>query len=359
MAEADARVPAGEASAAHEADAMPARAGRRWGRIALMAVVPLALLVGGFSYWQSLQGIVTTDNAYLKQDRVSISSEVGGKIVEVFVRDGEQVEEGQLLFRVDPEPYRIQLARTNAALAGAQANLTALSNAPALSGVEVAAAREDIAFAQSQFERQRALWERGFTTKAAYDAAQHAVSQAQEQLRVAQSEQREAQARIARGAAVPGEDPQIAAAKAQREAAELDLRRTEVRAPTAGRVAESDRLQVGQELMRNMPVLTLVKTSASYVEANFRETDLAEMRAGQRAKLRFDAYPGMVLNGHVASIGAGTGSEFSILPAQNATGNWVKVTQRVPVRIAIDDTSPRPLIAGLSIKASVFIDEQR
>jgi membrane fusion protein (multidrug efflux system) len=358
MAEADAaQIPADD-TPAPEAEEMPVPE-RRWGRLALMLVVPLALLVGGLLYWQSLQGKVTTDNAYVKQDRVSISSQVSGKIVEIAVREGDEVEEGQLLFRVDPEPYRIQLAQANAAVAGAQANLTALSHAPALFGADIAAAREDIAFAESQLERQRALWERGFTTKVAYEAAQHAVSQAEEEMRVAQAEQQEARARLARGPAVPGEDPQIAAAKAQREAAALDLRRTEVRAPAAGRIAEADRLQVGQELMQNLPVVTLVKTTGSYVEANFKETDLADMRVGQPAELRFDAYPGMVLKGHVASIGAGTGSEFSILPAQNATGNWVKVTQRVPVRIAIDDNPSRPLIAGLSIEASVFTDEER
>jgi membrane fusion protein (multidrug efflux system) len=131
------------------------------------------------------------------------------------------------------------------------------------------------------------------------------------------------------------------------------LRRTEVRAPVAGRIAEADRLQPGQLLLPNLPVLTLVEDGSSYIEANFKETDLDDMRVGQPAEIRLDAYPGLVLKGHVASIGAGTGSEFSVLPAQNATGNWVKVTQRVPVRIAIDDKSPRPLLAGLSTKVTV------
>ena len=164
--------------------------------------------------------------------------------------------------------------------------------------------------------------------------------------------------RLALGPAVPRENPHIAAAKAQAEAARLDLRRTEVRAPMAGRVAEADRLQRGQEVVQNLPVLTLVADKGSYVEANFKETDLDEMRVGQRTELRFDAYPDLVLKGHVASIGAGTGSEFSLLPAQNATGNWVKVTQRVPVRIAIDEKPSRPLIAGLSTHVTVFTGQE-
>ena len=119
-------------------------------------------------------------------------------------------------------------------------------------------------------------------------------------------------------------------------------------------MAQADRLQVGQQVLPNLPMLTLVREDSTYVEANFKETDLDEMAVGQRAEIRFDAYPDVVLAGHVASIGAGTGSEFSVLPAQNATGNWVKVTQRVPVRIALDEESPRQLIAGLSTEVTVF-----
>ncbi|MFN7158876.1 MAG: HlyD family efflux transporter periplasmic adaptor subunit, partial [Erythrobacter cryptus] len=153
--------------------------------------------------------------------------------------------------------------------------------------------------------------------------------------------------------------PQLAAARARRASAELALRRTEVRAPAAGRIAEADRLQVGQQVVPNLPVLTLVRAGSAYIEANFKETDLADMAVGQPAEIRIDAYPGLVLKGRVASIGAGTGAEFSVLPAQNATGNWVKVTQRVPVRIALEDQSPRRLIAGLSCEVTVFTDHRR
>ncbi|HEU4651179.1 MAG TPA: HlyD family secretion protein [Croceibacterium sp.] len=352
MAEAD---PALADTAVELRDA-PAPARRRWGRLALMLSLPLLLLVGGFFYWQSLQGQVSTDNAYLKQDKVGVSAEIVGKIVEVAVREGQVVKAGDLLFRIDPEPYNLQIAESDAAIATAQANVTALSNASDLSGADIARARETIAFTQSALDRQEALWKRGFTTKADYEAAQHAVAQAQAQLRLAQANQREAQAKLAQGAAVPGVNPQIAAAQARRAEAQLALRRTEVRAPIAGRVAQSDRLQLGQQAVTSLPMLTIVADQSSYVEANFKETDLGEMQVGQPAEIRFDAYPDLVLKGHVASIGAGTGSEFSVLPAQNATGNWVKVTQRVPVRIAIDSKSPRELIAGLSTDVTVFTD---
>ena len=334
-----------------------ARPPRRWGRLVLMLVVPLALIAGGVWYWMGQQGKVSTDNAYVKQDMVAVSAEIGGRITEVLVAEGDLVEAGQLLFRIDAEPYQLQINQADAAIAGAQANVTTLQNDSALTGVDIAAAREDIAFAQSRFERQQQLWDRGFTTRADYDAAQHAVAQATEALHQAEARQREARARLSTGSAVPGENPQVAAARAQRASAELNLRRTEVFAPGAGRVAQADRLQVGQQVLPNLPVLTLVEGTSTYVEANFKETDLADMRVGQRAEVRFDAYPDLALRGHVASIGAGTGSEFSVLPAQNATGNWVKVTQRVPVRIVLDEDSPRDLIAGLSTEVTVFTDE--
>lgn len=359
MAEADPQIaePTQATEALAETAAQPKR--RRWGRLALMLSLPIALLIGGYIYWQGLQGQISTDNAYLKQDMVGVSAEIVGRIAEVDVRENQMVKAGDLLFRIDPEPYRLQIAEADAAIATAQANVTALSNASELTGADISAAREDIAFAQSRLQRQEALWQRGFTTKADYDAAQHAVTQAREQLRLAEANQQEARARLAPGAAVPGQNPQVAAAIARRAEAELNLRRTEVRAPIAGRISQADRLQVGQQVVTSLPMVTIVASTTSYVEANFKETDLDAMRVGQPAEVRFDAYPNLALKGHVASIGAGTGSEFSVLPAQNATGNWVKVTQRVPVRIAIDEASPRPLIAGLSSDVTVFTDGRK
>ena len=348
------------ASTTPEADAAsPAKAPDRLRRVALMGIVPLLVIGGGLFYWQSLQGKVSTDNAYVQQDKVAVSAEVGGQIVTVAVREGQQVEAGDLLFTVDPEPYRIQIAQADAAIAIAQANATALANSSELSGADVAAAREDIGFAEATFERQRALWARGFTTKAGYDAAQHQVAQAREELRLAQAKGVEARAKLATGAQVPGILPAIAAAQAQRRAAELNLSRTDVRAPMSGRITQADRLLKGQQIVSGLPVVTIVANSQSYVEANFKETELAEMHVGEAARIEFDAYPDVKLKGHVASIGAGTGSEFSVLPAQNATGNWVKVTQRVPVRIAIDQASPRQLIAGISSHVTVYTDGRK
>jgi membrane fusion protein (multidrug efflux system) len=197
---------------------------------------------------------------------------------------------------------------------------------------------------------------RGFTTRASYLASRHAVEQARASLQSAESSAAEARSKIATGSAVPGENPAIAAAQVQREKAMLDLSRTTVRAPVSGIVSQTKSLQVGQMMITGLPAVTIVSNKPAWVDANFKETDLNQMRVGQCAILTFDAYPGLRLKGHVQSVGAGTGSVFSVLPAQNANGNWVKVTQRVPVRIAIDDKSPRPMIAGLSVDAKVYTD---
>jgi membrane fusion protein, multidrug efflux system len=330
-----------------------------WTKFAIMGAVPLLLLAVGIYYWQSLEGKVSTDNAYVHVDKVAVSAEVSGKIVEIHADENGHVKAGDLLFRIDPEPYRLQLIQADAAIATAQANQIALSNSSALSGADRSAAQAQINFARSNMARQEVLWKRGFTTKAAYDAARHQVEIGEEALRLAKAKEIEAAAKLASGTQIPGVFPQLATARAQRAAAELQLRRTEVRAPVTGRITQASRMKLGQEMITGLPVLTLVEDGSSFVEANFKETDLEGMRVGQSAEIKLDAYSNIRLKGHVASIGAGTGSDSSILPAQNATGNWVKVTQRVPVRITLDEPSPRPLIAGLSAKVTVFTDGRK
>lgn len=330
-----------------------AKPARRWPvRIAMFAV-PLALaLVGGY-YWLSGGRYVSTDNAYVQQDKVAISSEVGGRIVDVRVRENMTVKQGDVLFRIDPEPYELAVRQADADIAGAQVSVATLASEARSTGVGIAAARDAIAYAQIDLQRQQALMERGFTTRARLDEAERKVEMAREQLRGAQADAAEASAKLATGSAVPGVNPAIAQARVRRDSAALNLARTVVRAPVSGRVVQAERLQKGQAMIVGLPALTLVVDDRSWIEANFKETDLDHMRVGQAAEIRLDAYPELKLTGRVESIGAGTGSEFSVLPAQNATGNWVKVTQRVPVRIRLDKTTDRRLIAGLSAEVTV------
>ncbi len=349
MAESDQRFESVEAEAI-----LPSQASKgRWRRVALMASLPLLLIGGAIAYYKSTENIIGTDNAYVQQDKVSVSAQVTGEIIEVMVRENQAVRAGDLLFRIDPEPMRIALAQADAAIAAAQVKVVGLETALNSTGVDIRGANEDVGFFEQEYRRQSELMERGFTTRARLQAAQHALDDARSKLANAQAEAAEARAALATGSVAPGVNPQLLAAQAQRRRAQLELSRTEVHAPVSGMVSQADRLQLGQMVTTGLPALTIVVSDKSWIEANFKETDLARMRVGQPAKLTFDAYPDVEVKGHVASIGAGTGSEFSVLPAQNATGNWVKVTQRVPVRVAIDAKPTRPLIAGLSTHVSI------
>jgi membrane fusion protein (multidrug efflux system) len=348
--------PADVAEALAPAETAPRR---RWGRLALLLSVPLLLaLVGGY-FWLTSGRYITTDNAYIQQDMVSISPDVSGRIVAVNVRENQRVKAGDVLFRIDPVPYRIALDQADAALAEARVDVSTKATDSGGAAADIASARADLTLAQATWARQKALMDRGFTTRASFDAATQQVAAARAKIASAQADAARARQQIGSGTGNGGLPAAIQNAMARREKAALDLSRTVVRAPHDGIVSQTGRLQVGNLTPSGVPALTLVAATGAYVEANFKETDLDHMRVGQPATMSFDAYRGVEVRGHVQSIGAGTGSEFSVLPAQNANGNWVKVTQRVPVRIAIDGTPPRAMIAGLSADVSIDTDPNR
>ncbi len=330
---------------------------RGWKRQALVLSVPLLMAVGAVGYYLANDQYVSTDNAYVQQDKVAVAAEVTGPVIDVRVRENQQVKAGDLLFRIDPAPFRIALAQADAAIAGAQVNLTELQTEYGATSVDITRATDSVRFYEQEYQRQAALMQNGFTTRARLQAAEHALNEARSALANARAEAGKAQSKLSTGTAVPGINPAIAAGQAQRAKAMLDLARTEIRAPINGTVSQSEKLLPGMMAFMGVSALSIVASERSWVEANFKETDLEDMQVGQPAEIRLDAYPDLTLKGHVASIGAGTGSEFSILPPQNATGNWVKVTQRVPVRVFIDGKAGRQLIAGQS--AHVRIDTSK
>lgn len=343
--------PVAAAGAAAVAEAEQPAKKRRPLRFILMLSVPLILLlVGGYFYLTSGR-YVSTDNAYVQQDMVSVAPEVQGIVTEVLVHENQQVHRGDLLFRIDPRPFRIALANADAQIAAAQVQVNQLATRSAGTAADISGAEANLAYQQREFARLRDLMRQGWITRTRYDEAQHNVNEAQERLANARAAAANASSALAGGGV--DNQPALQAARVAREQALLNLSRTEVRAPADGTVSQTDRLQVGNAVVTGVPVVTIVRSATTYVEANYKETDLANMYVGQPAEIEIDAYPGMTLHGRVASIGAGTGSQFSVLPAQNASGNWVKVRQRVPVRISIEGNPARPLLAGLSANVSV------
>ncbi len=322
-----------------------------WRRLGLLLVVPLLLLAVGGYFWLTSGRYVSTDNAYVQRDMVSVASPVSGTIVAVHVTENQQVHRGDLLFELDDRPFRVALQQANAQIADARVQIAELQARSSGTQGDIIGAQANLTFAERNLARHQSLMDRGFLSRARYDDAVHEVAEARERLANARAEAQSAQSALAQGGV--SAQPALQAALAARDAALLNLEYTRVRAPSDGYVTQADRVQVGNIIVGGVPVVTIVRSDAIWVEANFKETDLTNMFVGQPAEIELDAYPDIEVRGHVASIGVGTGSEFSLLPAQNATGNWVKVTQRVPVRIAIDNNPDRPLIAGLSVNAIV------
>ncbi|MFL6743209.1 MAG: HlyD family secretion protein [Sphingomicrobium sp.] len=345
----------GNEAEAPELDRAPAKSLKPFLRPILLFLVPALLILGGGYYWLTGGGSVSTDDAQIKQDIVSVSPQVNGQVVEVLVRNGAQVKRGQLLFRIDPQPYRVALEQAEAQLANARLQTQMLKTQAAGTGGDITGAQANLAIKRNALGRQQALLRKGFTTRADYEDALNEVRSAETQLADARARAANASAAIAPG----GDQPQIAQAQAAVDKARLDLSRTEVRAPMDGVVENADNLQVGQMAVTGLGMISLVHSRSAWVEANFKEKDVGRMVPGERATIEIDAYPGTDFKAHVLSVGAGTGSEFAIIPAQNANGNWVKVTQRVPVRIVFDGRPDKPMIAGLSVVATVYFDDSK
>ncbi len=320
----------------------------------LMIGGPLIIL--GLVAWFVLTGgrYQSTDDAYVQAARVPVSASVAGRIVAVEVKENQHVEAGQVLFRLDDHDLRVALEQAEAQLANARLQVQTQQAAYGQQTAGLAAAEETVAYTTREMNRERELMNAGVASRQQYDMAVHAADQARAQVATLRQQSGAALVALGGSASTPvGRNPSVMQAQAMVDRARLNLSYTTIIAPQAGIVTKVEQVPVGTYVNVAQPLFYLV-AGAPYVEANFKENQLAKMRVGQPVEIDIDAFKGQKLKGHVASFSPGTGQAFSVLPAQNATGNWVKVVQRLPVRIDFDQVPPDMAShAGLSAKVKV------
>ncbi|HTO50551.1 MAG TPA: HlyD family secretion protein [Burkholderiales bacterium] len=336
------------------------RAGRKGLRAVLLVGVPIVAGLAALYFYAAGGRHVETDNAYVKAHIIAVSAEVAGRVVEVGVRDNQQVAAGALLFRIDPASFEVAIAKADAQMAVVRTDLASLRADYRVALAEAREAEERIDFTTRQLDRQRQLKERGMGREDTFDEARHNLDVARARLAAVQERAARVLASLGGEPGLPADrHPRFLEAQAARNAAQLDLAHTRVTAAAAG-VVSNMKLQVGEFVTRGVPVFSLIESRDTWVEANFKETQLAGVRVGQPARIVADAYPGVEWTARVSTIAPATGAEFALLPPQNATGNWVKVVQRVPVLLAIEQAPGQPpLRAGMTVTVSVDTGHSR
>ena len=334
--------------------------GRRLLRLVLLVLVPLVIVVAGLLWYAQGGRHAETDNAYVKAHIIALATEVSGRVIEVEVKDQQPVARGAHLFRIDPAPFRLEIERAEAQMAVVRTEIEALRAEHRVALAEALEAEARIAFLARQLERQARLKEKGMIREELYDEARLNLDAARQRLDAIREQASRVRASLGGDPHRPVEShPRYLQARAARETARLDLARSVVAAPAAG-VVSNMRLQAGEFVTRGTPVFSLVEDAPVWIEANFKETQLAGLRAGQLATVVADAYPGHSWNATVKAIAPATGAEFALLPPQNATGNWVKIVQRVPVHLSLEAQSDGPpLRAGMTVNVSVDTGRER
>jgi membrane fusion protein (multidrug efflux system) len=331
----------------------------------LMGGGALIAVLAALAYYLFTGRYQSTDDSELMAARTTISSNIPGRVVELDVHDNQLVRRGAVLFRLDAQPLQIALKEAQAKLATTRLQIRAATASYRHELEEIAAARDTLAYQQREFARQQKLVQTGISSRAQYETAQHALQLAQTQLASAQQQAASYLALLGGDPHLPVEQhPIVMQAQAALERARLQLSYTTIRAPSDGIVTKVEQLQVGDYIGAATPVFALISTHDIWIEANFKEDQLTYMRAGQSAEVSVDAYPGHHFQAQVVSLSPGTGSQFSLLPPENASGNWVKVVQRVPVRLQLTPAALRTLpldssLSGLSANVTVDTEHRR
>jgi membrane fusion protein, multidrug efflux system len=354
------RSPAPEQTPSHNETApaskeTPQSAGRRSVRWALFALLPLALVVGG--YWYVTGGqVMSTDDAYVEADKVGISTDISGIVQDVDVSENQHVAAGQVLYRLDPHQFQIALDNAKANLAQTELTIEAMKRDYRRMLSDIDTQQAQVALDQATFDRYATLVKSDAVSKANYDQARFTL-QADKSKVV--SLQQQAEVQLARLGGNPDiavtEHPQYLQAKAQVDEAQRQLDHTIIKAPFAGVVTSVPAIAPGKYLQASMTAFYLVASDHVWVSSNPKETELTYVRPGQPVTVTVDTYPDLEWRGTVESISPAAAQEFQLLPAQNTSGNWVKVVQRIPMRVRVDtsDDSRPPLRAGMSVEIDV------
>lgn len=323
-----------------------------------MILLPGLFLLAALSWWAASGRYVLTENAYVKASIVAISADLDGRIVAVDVDDDQRVEPGQELFKLDGKPHQIDRDRAAARMVSARYQIEGWRAEYRQVEAEIDEAEERTTYYRQQAERQRALERQGIAAAVRLEEAELELTAAEKNVAALQEKLRSVLARLGGDPDIPIEHhPAYREAVTERERASLQLAKTTVKAPIAGIVSRM-RLERGEWVEEGQPVFTIVDTDSRWIEANLKETQLTHVNVGQSVTIGIDSYPDHQWTGEVVSISAATGAEFALIPPQNASGNWVKVVQRLPVKIDVDpaDDLP-PLRAGMT--ASISIDTER
>jgi membrane fusion protein (multidrug efflux system) len=342
-----------------ETSAQPAKAPqsprRRWLRSALFALLPLALIAGG--YWYVTGGaVMSTDDAYVEADKVGISTDVSGIVKEIDVRNNQHVENGQVLFHLDDLPFRLALERADAQVGTVRNDLNALKANYQDMLAQIKQAQNDIDYYDREFHRQQDLAAKNVASQQTFDTARRNLQNAQQKLASLNQQLAAIAANLNGDPNIPVEQhPRYRDAVAQQNEAARQLDHTVVKAPFAGIVTNVPSIAPGKYLQASMTAFYLVATDYVWVDSNPKETQLTNVRAGQPVTVTVDTYPDLEWHGTVESISPAASQEFSLLPAQNTSGNWVKVVQRIPMRVRLDikDKNLPPLRAGMSVEVDV------
>jgi membrane fusion protein, multidrug efflux system len=335
---------------------------RRYRRFLLLVVLPIVVVIGGFIFYLNGGRYVGTDDAYVGAQKVLITPDISGKIDKVVVKEGQHVKQGDTLFEIDPQPFQFALDQAKAQVEQAKSTYENLVANIKIYGDMLNLAQQGVDLKQRDVDRKQQLVNQKVGSQLDLDNSANAMVLAAAQTQFVKQQLSQAKAQLLGDADLPLEKfPPYAQAKAQLDMAERNLNHTVLRAPMSGIATQVEQIQLGRFVVAGTPVFSVIDIDDPWVDANPKESDFTYVSVGQPVTLDVDAFPNHLFKGYVGSLSPGTGAQFAILPPQNATGNFVKVVQRVPVRIYFDKDDPfvKKLKAGMSVYATIDTGHKR